>query len=279
MKLAAVWLIAAVGAEAVLAGAPPVLPIRKEEFVETLPVFTSGTHSNRHAVYQHEKFLAWITAKGLLYVQPLDAGKPVGRTFSCMCVSPYYAAKGTTYGRRMKDFQEFGQPVVIPSNGGTVRFKGRLEEEVPFAVEYTFEGNCIRARGGCQDRPSTKPPTRFRLLTQFGATHRFKEDTPTEQIKAATAGMTLEVHLLDGKTTKTYPYWQGLKGIDGPCSEMIVRGVFGPRVLRFKPTGREGQLSGRVYTGFRLCQGYYISYTTQGKKINLRDTEVTMIVE
>ena len=253
--------------------------LRRDEYAAALPTFSAGPHAGKHAVYEHEKFHAWITAKGSLHVQPLDAGKPVGKPFSCWSVSPYYSAKGTTYGRRVADFQEFGQPVVIPSKGGSIRISGRLVEEIPFTVEYTFEGNTIKARGGCRDRPSTKPSTTFRLITQFAATHRFSAETPTAQIAAATKGMTLEARLADGKSSKTYPYWQGLRGIAGPCSAMIVRGVFHPRVITFKPTGRTGRLQGYIYTGRRLCQGYYLAYTTQGKKIALSDTEATMIIE
>ena len=42
----------------------------RDGFVEALPVFTSGPHTGKHAVYQHEKFTAWFDAKGILRKLP-----------------------------------------------------------------------------------------------------------------------------------------------------------------------------------------------------------------
>ncbi|MCX7887804.1 MAG: hypothetical protein N3B01_11210 [Verrucomicrobiae bacterium] len=261
----------------VVCGSLPAQTVR-DGFVEALPVFTSGPHTNKHAVYQHEKFVAWMDGKGVLWVQPLDGGKPVGRAFSCHTVVPYYSAKGATWAREMERFQEPSAPVVIPAKGGKLRIKGRVEGDIPFVAEYTFEGNAVKATGGCQDKPTTKPPSNFRLLTRFAATHRFAVDTPEEQVRVATEGMTLEVRPLSGSAV-VYPYWKAIKTLYGPYSAMIVRGAFGPRVLTFKPTGKEGVLRGYIYENRAPWQGFYVQYITQGKKINLAANEVVLIVE
>lgn len=250
----------------------------RDGYAEALPTFTSGPHAGKHAVYQHEKFLAWFDAKGELFVQPLNAGKPVGKAFSCLTVAPYYSAKGTTYTRRMKRFQDFSQPAVIPSKGGKIRIKGRVEDDIPFTADYTFEGNTIQATGGCQDKPNTKPASNFRLLTRFPATHSFPATTPTPEIEAATAGMILELYST-GQSTVVHPFAKAIRSLHGPYAAMIVRGAYAPRVITFKPTGREGRLQGYIYEGRRPWQGFYVQYITQGKKINLSQNEATMIVE
>jgi len=252
----------------------------RDGFVEALPTFASGPQAGKHAVYQHEKFSAWFDAKGLLWVQPLDAGKPVGKAFSCLTVEPYYNDKGTTWVRPMKRFQDPPAPVVIPASGGKIRLKGRLEGDVPFTADYEFAGNTIKAAGGCQDKPSTKPPTSFRLLARFAPTHSFPTGTPAAQIEAATRGMTLEVRLKTVKTPPTvYTYSTAIRNLWGPYSAMIVRGAFGPRVITFKPGGREGALHGYIYEGYSPWRGFCAQYITQGKKINLSQNEALMTIE
>jgi hypothetical protein len=251
----------------------------RDGFVEALPVFTSGVHTGKHAVYLNEKFTAWFDAKGILWVQPLDKGKPVGRAFTCLAVEPYYSDKGTTWVRPMKRFQDVTPPAVIPS-GGKFRIKGRLELNVPFTADYTFSGNTIKATGGCADPPATKPPTSFRLLSRFSPSHGFPATTPVDQVEAATKGMTLEVRpKASGLGPTVYPYSKSIPILYGPYTVMIARGAFGPRVITHKPTGKEGQLHGYIYEGNRPWQGFCAQYITQGKKINLSQNEATMTVE
>jgi hypothetical protein len=250
----------------------------RDGFVETLPVFTSGVHTGKHAVYQHEKFTAWFDAKGILWVQPLDKGKPVGKRFTCLAVEPFYSDKGTTPVRPMKRFQDVTPPAVIPS-GGKFRIKGRLELNVPFTADYTFSGNTIKATGGCQDQPSTKPPTSFRLLSRFAPSHDFPATTPVDQVAAATRGMTLEVRLKATGESAAYPYSKSINNLYGPYTVIIARGAFGPRVITFKPVGKEGNLHGYIYEGYRPWQGFCTQYITQGKKINLSQNEASMTIE
>jgi len=252
----------------------------RDGFAEMLPVFTSGMHTGKHLLYQHEKFVAWIDAKGWLRVQPLDGGKPAGRAFSCLTVEPYYNDKGTTVARPMQRFQDVSAPAVLPASGGKFRLKGRLEENIPFVAEYTFSGNIIKATGGCQDHPSTKPPTNFRLLTRFAPTHSFPQGTPLEKIEAATRGLFVEVIPVGAGGQKiVYPYSVALPSLYGPYTLMTARGAFGPRVITFKPTGKEGRLHGYIYAGFCPYQGWCVQYITQGKRINLSQNEATMIIE
>ncbi len=252
----------------------------RDGFVAALPTFASGPHARKHAVYQHEKFSAWFDAKGILRVQPLDKGKPVGKAFTCLGVEPYYSAKGTTWVRAMKRFQDTTPPVVIPAGGGKLRLKGRLDENIPFTAEYTFSGNTIKATGGCQDNPYTKPPTYFRLLTRFSPSHSFTNFTSAAEIEAATKGMTLEVRpKATGLPETVYPYSRSIPNLSGPYTAMITRGAFGPRVITHKPVGKEGALHGYIYTGFKAWQGYCAQYITQGKKINLAHNEASVTID
>jgi len=253
----------------------------RDGFVEALPTFASGPHARKHAVYQHEKFSAWFDAKGVLRVQPLDKGKPVGRAFTCLAVEPFYVDKsGTYWARAPKRFLDPSAPSVIPSGGGKIRLKGRLDENIPFTAEFTFSGNTIKASGGCQDNPATTPPTRFRLMARFSPTHSFTNTPPAAQIEAATKGMTLEVRpKTDPNSPTVYPYAAKILNLAGPYASMIVRGAFGPRVVTFKPVGREGILYGYIYSGYSPWQGFCVQYITQGKKINLTQNESLMTIE
>jgi len=252
----------------------------RDGFVETLPVFTSGTNTGKHAVYQHEKFTAWFDAKGILRVQPLDKGKPVGKAFTCLAVEPYYNAKDATWPRSMKRFQDTTPPSVIPASGGKIYLRGRLIDNIPFKAEYTFSGNTIKASGGCADPPSVTPPTYFRLLTYFSATHPLPATTPLAEIEALTRGMTVEARpVASGLPAELHPYSKSIRSLAGPYTVMITRGAFGPRVITHRPVGKEGHLRGYIYTGFKAWQGYYAQYITQGKKINLAHNEAIMVID
>jgi hypothetical protein len=252
----------------------------RDGFVEALPTFTSGVHSGKHAVYLNEKFTAWFDAKGILRVQPLDKGKPVGNAFTCLAVEPYYTAKDATWPRAMKRFQDVTPPVVISAGGGKIYLRGRLEESIPFKAEYTFSGNTIKASGGCADPPIIKPPTNFRLLTRFAPTHNLPATTPTAEIAALTRGMTVEVRpKASGLPVELYPYSKSIQILYGPYTVMITRGAFGPRVVTHKPVGKEGNLHGYIYTGFKAWQGYCAQYITQGKKINVAQNEALVTIE
>jgi|GEM_PF-6541283 len=131
--------LAAVGAEA-----------QQSKKKAALPTFPDGPNKGRYAVYQHAKFNAWIDATGTPWVQPLDAGKPVGKPFSCHAVSPYYNPEAAHKGRPIAEFISPAPPAVIPATGGKIKLQGKLEEDVPFEVEYEFKGNVIIAAGGCK---------------------------------------------------------------------------------------------------------------------------------
>jgi hypothetical protein len=254
--------------------------VSRDGFVEALPVFTSGVHTGKHAVYLNEKFTAWFDAKGILRVQTLEKGKPVGKVFTCLAVEPYYVAKDRHWLRAMKRFQDITPPSVIPASGGKIHLRGRLDDNIPFKAEYTFSGNTIKASGGCADPPSVKPPTYFRFLTRFATTHSLPDTTPVDQLEPLMRGMTLDVRpKAEGLSPVTYPYHRSIQNLSGPYTVMITRGAFGPRVITHRPVGKEGNLHGYIYTGFKPWQGYCAQYITQGKKINPAHNEAMAVID
>jgi hypothetical protein len=269
-----------VAVTAAVAAGPAPAPTEKK--VETLPTLTNSPYAGKYAVYQHAKFTAWLDAKGMLWVQPLDNHKPVGAAFQCLCVQPYYNdVRGGCPGRPIHQFEDPPAPVVIPATGGKVRLKGWLIEDIPFKVEYEFMDNTIRAAGGCADKPSITPPTNFRLMASFNQLPMLNPQTATlDQIKAATQGMTLEARRKTGpKPNVVIRYGESISEFFGPFETITVRGVFGPRVINFKPHGSEGALCGWIYQGFAPWRGWIVQYITQGQKINLSQNEARLTIE
>jgi hypothetical protein len=117
-------------------------------------------------------------------------------------------------------------------------------------------------------------------LTRFAPTHNLPATTPTAEIAALTRGMTVEVRpKASGLPVELYPYSKSIQILYGPYTVMITRGAFGPRVVTHKPVGKEGNLHGYIYTGFKAWQGYCAQYITQGKKINVAQNEALVTIE
>jgi len=260
--------LAAVGAEA-----------QQSKKKAALPTFPDGPNKGRYAVYQHAKFNAWIDATGTPWVQPLDAGKPVGKPFSCHAVSPYYNPEAAHKGRPIAEFISPAPPAVIPATGGKIKLQGKLEEDVPFEVEYEFKGNVIIAAGGCKDHSKVQYPTRFRLLSSFPATHNFTNDTPRAIVEAQTAGLTVELKG-EGKKgeTQVIPYALA-KSLGGNHEYVLIRGPYAPRAVLFKPVGREGSLGGWLYPGRAPWQGFLVLYSNKDQGFSSMKNKVSVQID
>ena len=257
-----------------------IIPAMVTGSVEKLPVLAEGPHAGKHLFYEHEHFQFWIDADGAGWVQPMDAGRPAGKSFKALAVEPYVTTSdGIQLTRNIVSFDRFSEPKVLAKTGGTVRFTGMLENEVPFEAEYDIRNNTVLASGGCKDPRKIQYPTQFRFLSRFTNMPGIGSNPSDEEIAAKTKGMELVVQFEQSRGESTFALGttQPMDNFHLPMKSATLKGTNGPREIEFRPVGKDGVLRGFIYGG-NLWQDFVIQYIAPAPKSRPSSTRTSMTI-
>ena len=293
VTILAVSLTATVGAAEKKAAGPkavepkaadPKAAVEKKKVENKLPTVPKRKFKKKHlmnARYSHEKFDAIVDENAVLWIFPKDEGKHVGEPFTCFQLSCYYYIPGDPHhkGRPVIKFEDPPEPSPEPKK---LTYRGLLKDNVPFVVQYEFDGNEITACGGCEDPEDIEYPTNFRILSSIRRSHNIPGHMELDEREKLLKGCTLITRELVGENQRKkkfdYEYSEQLK-FHGPLEYVEVRGPYGQRKIIMKMRNPEGMLRGYVYSGYCPWQGFSIYYQTQGKEINLKKNKATMRIE
>ncbi len=229
--------------------------VEAETGPDKLPVFTSGPHAGKHAVYNHPLMDAEVDVNGRVNIYPKHEGERVGRPLRLSLHTYYSPPGGRTRGRPVAAFGDPPQPRQQP---GEITLQGKLEDEVPFVVHYSFDGAQVTAWGWCEDPRDLRFPTRYRLTVRVPASHAIDPQTTQAERERKVAGHALHLREIDGRRAswQEYNYHEAVRFPRRAREARIEAALWSPRVIRVESRDRDLPLRPWIYAGRSLWQGY-----------------------
>jgi hypothetical protein len=222
LSLAFVWAVPAWAA-----AGTGVVAVTSAQQAPRLTAFTNGIGNGMHAVYVHANYDALLRPDGYLFVYPKEKGQRVGNPLT-MGLETMYIGNVRAIGRPIATFDNDKGPLMNPAR---IELTGKLEDDIPYGVSFTFEKNSISIRGYCKDPPQSKTPTSVNLVVGIPPSHTFTAETPQAEREAKLKGMAVVTRT--GQKKSVYPYANGAV-MAGAAEKCWIDGpVYGSRKISF----------------------------------------------
>lgn len=241
-----------------------------------LPQFTSGIWQGWHAVYQHSLFDALMNADGRVMIYLKDGNKRLEPPLS-LYLAPYYRDYRSR-SRRIKEFKDPPEPVMQPEE---ITLEGLLVEDVPFTVNFEFDGNTITAWGWCEDHDDVSPPTHYRILLRVPQTHNIPPHVPQEERIKMLQGFELTMREItgSGRQTTTYNYYDAIRFRHSVREATIVTPQWKPRTVNVRPGSSRFPLRPWIYADRSLWQGYVLQMIKPEQDSRSRSRRIEVTIE
>ena len=224
-----------------------------------LPVFIAGEAKSYHAVYTHENFIAKVTRNGLMTIQCMESGEPVGEPIPFNFSHRYITPKPLrTHNRPIVQFDKFPAPTTSPT---LLEYEATLVDDVKIGINYAFIDNTIQIGFWVIDPPRISYPTIMHCALGFRASHTFAPETTVPQQKKILQPYTLVVHQKN-KGIVRLPYADIVSQFPGSVQQVTIEGpVFGRRSVSVAVQSQKTTHLGLMhYRDFAPYQGYSVGF-------------------
>ncbi len=193
-----------------------------------LPVFSDGPAKGRNALYQSEKFDAWIDAKLRLFIQPKDGGKAVGGVLTGYSVC-YFSLGDRNSWRNPAKLEKIPAPT---QQAAKVEIAGEYEEGVNFTHTFEFTPAGVTMLVVIKDPQNPKlqkRPSNLSAVVIIPAVSGATTTTPADKIAELTAGCSMRVGKVGEKALTPVPFTEPFKVPVRPADRFETAGMWGAR--------------------------------------------------
>lgn len=227
-----------------------------------LPALKTGPWTGFHAVYQEDRFDAFLRRNGSLHILPKNKGKPILGPYPIV-LRPELHYKTET-GWRQRVIKQLLTTQPAQTQPQEIAYTGRTEEGVEFHFHLEFKANRVLAWGYLKDPTGLPNPTEFQIRVQVVRTHPLNDDASEAQARAAVADSAVLVKTDKGEAS--LPLFEPITlqkqaNLRAPSHVSIRSNSWPERKIHIKgPEAREGQIWLWNYPGQRLFQGFSASF-------------------